>query len=266
MPQRTNPLDMNPPEWMDWPLPISAVKMISETERGPNGGVALRAYRCPAGTWTAGLGETDGVGPTTRGTCDYWWQRFADGLRQRADAVAAMCTVQPSGNELSALVSLAYNIGEAALKSSTVMRLHNRSDKAGAARAFALWNKATIAGKLTVLPGLVTRRSWEAALYLTPDSDDAPLRMPQNVAPEPALAASPTLNVGGGVAALGGVMGAVQAAGDSAGVVQQSVAALRQLADTLMGPLAPYWLPALLVAAGVIVVYRRIKQRRDGVA
>ena len=129
-----------------WPLPWSAVELIARAES-----CQLAAYRCPAGRWTCGWGETDGVGPSTRWTKQQADERLRDSLTELAQQVAAMCAVPPSANELGALVSLAYNIGPAALRRSSVLRAHNRGDHQAAARAFGLWNKARVGGVLTVL-------------------------------------------------------------------------------------------------------------------
>jgi hypothetical protein len=74
------------------------------------------------------------------------------------------------------------------------LRPQNRGDHAAAARAFGLWNKARVNGKLTELRGLTSRRAAEAALYLRP-SDGKPAPMPQAVAPESRIAASPIATV-----------------------------------------------------------------------
>ncbi len=98
-------------------------------------------------------------------------------------AVHGVCT-QP---EFDALCSLTWNIGIAGMKKSSVVRLHNAGDKAAAARAFGLWNKSR--GK--VLPGLVRRRSAEAALYLAGSTE-----MPQAVDVEKPMVKSTTIIAG----------------------------------------------------------------------
>jgi GH24 family phage-related lysozyme (muramidase) len=83
--------------------------------------------------------------------------RFAEQVDDHLGDAAA------TGTEFGAMVALAYNIGIAAFARSSVLRLHKAGDKAGAARAFGLWNKQ--AGR--VLNGLTRRRAAEAALYLS---------------------------------------------------------------------------------------------------
>ena len=62
------------------------------------------------------------------------------------------------------MTSLAYNIGPGAFAKSSALRKFNAGDKAGAANAILLCNKA--GGK--VLGGLVRRREAERALFLSP--------------------------------------------------------------------------------------------------
>ena len=94
----------------------------------------------------------------TQAQCD---ERFAADLAKFAAGVSAAVTGETAQNQVDAMVSLAYNIGVGAFKSSTLLRKHNVGDFAGAQAQFAVWNKQ--AGK--VLPGLVKRRAAEAAMY-----------------------------------------------------------------------------------------------------
>lgn len=253
---------------LPWPIPMAAVGLIAESE-----GLKLTAYKCPAGIWTCGWGETAGVGPKTKWTKEYADQRFCDSLSERHEAVKAMCTVETADNQMGALVSLAYNIGNEALRKSSVLRAHNAGDTAAAARAFALWNKATVGGKLTVLPGLVTRRAKEAALYLTPD-DGAAEPIPQAVAPESSLAKSPMMTAGGALPVAAGAISvvaeainpveAVTQAGQHAGTIQTALTAIKTLIVDTVGIPQSLWLPLVLIGAGVTVMWWRKKQRAGG--
>lgn len=78
---------------------------------------------------------------------------------------------QPTVNEWSALVSLAYNIGVSAIAKSTVLRLFNAGDRPKAAAHFSDWSKAHVDGKLVTIKGLLNRRVAEAKLFLTPDNE-----------------------------------------------------------------------------------------------
>lgn len=184
--------------------------LIAEFEQGPSGGPALTSYLCPAGVWTIGYGHTRGVaqGDTLPGLAAAQ-MLLDDDLVEWADyterAIGAAPTTQ---HEFDAMVSLTFNIGVAGFTNSTVLRLHKKGDKAGAARAFGMWNKATVNGRLVEMPGLTRRRAAETALYLTPDpltetEPAPPPAMPQEVARPKGLMASKTV-IAGGVSATAG--------------------------------------------------------------
>ena len=124
-------------------------------------GLYLKAYRCPAGVPTIGYGHTAGVamGQTiTQQQADDYLRRD---VRQFERAVARLVTVPLTQGQFDALVSFAFNLGEGALAQSTLLRMLNDGDYAGAAAQFERWNKA--GGR--VLPGLVRRRAAERALF-----------------------------------------------------------------------------------------------------
>ena len=135
-----------PEKSLPWAIPFDAVTMLAAYEQGPAGGVALRAYRCPAGIPTIGWGKTDGVKMGDRCTKDEADRWLCADVADRANRVRAMCTDPPGDNELAALVVLAYNIGLGGLSKSTVMRQHNAGNRQAAARAFSLWNKVSTWG------------------------------------------------------------------------------------------------------------------------
>ena len=124
-------------------------------------GLYLKAYRCPAGVPTIGYGHTAGVamGQTiTQQQADDYLRRD---VRQFERAVARLVTVPLTQGQFDALVSFSFNLGEGALAQSTLLRLLNAGDYAGAGLEFERWNKA--GGR--VLPGLVRRRAAERALF-----------------------------------------------------------------------------------------------------
>lgn len=243
---------------LPWPIPLAAVALIAESE-----GLRLKAYRCPAGVWTIGWGETDGVKPgdaCTKEQADRW---LAEDLETRTHAVRALCTREPSPNELGALVSLAYNIGVDALRKSTALRCHNAGDHEAAARAICLWDKARVNGVLTTLPGLTARRARERALYLQADDEAPRAPLPQAVEAESSVAASPIAK-SGAVAAGAGVLEGLRQVGESVGAIKAPLDSARSvLVDTLGIP--PGWLlPMVLILAGVLVVRWRLLQRTQG--
>ena len=134
-------------------------------------GLRLRAYLCPAGVWTIGYGTTvypDGR-KVQRGdacTVEQAVEYLANDLQKFERAVAEMVRVPLTENQFASLVSLAYNVGAQALRGSTLLRLLNGGDYAGAANQFPRWNR----GGGRVLPGLVKRRAAERDLFLSADS------------------------------------------------------------------------------------------------
>lgn len=138
---------------------VDAIKLIKGFE-----GCRLHAYKCPAGIWTIGWGETLGVKEG-----DVWTQQQADEvLRQRVGqfmlATLKRCPqlhLEPP-ERLAACTSLSYNIGVGAFAACSVSRKTARRDYAGAGNSFLLWNKA--GGR--VLRGLTLRRQAERLEYL----------------------------------------------------------------------------------------------------
>lgn len=128
-------------------------------------GCELEAYLDIAGVPTIGWGHT---GPEvhlgmviTQEEADRLFDEDTDRFEAAVDKMAPGCT----DNQFAALVSFAYNLGEGALQSSTLLRMHKSGEFDGAADQFRRWNKARVNGKLVVVKGLTRRRAAEAALY-----------------------------------------------------------------------------------------------------
>ena len=137
------------------------------------------AYRCPAGVWTIHAGVTEGVKPGMIVTEAEGEAMFRAELSKFEAAVTRLVSVPINQNQYDALVSFAYNCGAGALAKSTILRRLNAGDYVGASRGFAAWNK----GGGQVLPGLVTRRAREAALFTKPAEIIETPEMPQQVDP-----------------------------------------------------------------------------------
>jgi lysozyme len=146
----------------------AALELIKDAE-----GLRLVAYQDPSGAWTIGYGHTVGVIGGEQITAAQADALLAQDLAMFERGVDALAK-DPSENEFSAMVSLAFNIGLGAFAGSTVLRQHNAGDKPAAADAFRLWNKAHVDGQLVELPGLVARREAERKIYLTPDAAPVP--------------------------------------------------------------------------------------------
>ena len=138
-------------------------------------GEILKVYLDPVGLPTMGVGHllTDEekakypVGSViTRGVSQEFLERD---LRRFENAVNTLVKVPLNQNQFDALVSFAFNVGEANFKRSSVLRHLNAGLYAKAADAFLAWNKS----KGKVLPGLTRRRKEERELFLTPSEAGA---------------------------------------------------------------------------------------------
>jgi lysozyme len=143
-------------------------------------GFRAEAYKDIAGIWTIGYGTTAmagvGIDPKpgmriTEAEAEWYLQKAVDKF---AANIRPAITAPINGNEFGAFVSLAYNIGPGAFKKSSALRHFNAGDKAKAADAILLWNKA--GGK--VVKGLQNRRAEERALFLTPEATSKPAPTP----------------------------------------------------------------------------------------
>lgn len=142
---------------------MTLIEIIKQFE-----GCKLKAYKCPAGVWTIGWGNTqylDGSkvqeGDTiTQADADIMLEKTVEGFRTQV--VRVVPGTLPAG-AVDALTSFAYNCGTAALQKSTLLKRikENPMNLKGIEAEFARWNKG--GGK--VLPGLVRRRAMEYKMY-----------------------------------------------------------------------------------------------------
>jgi lysozyme len=124
-------------------------------------------YQDTGGVWTIGYGSThDAAGASVCPTTSSVTQAQAIGLMQR-DMSAAFSTIADdvsvalTAQEAAALADFIYNLGSGSFSSSTLLRLLNAGDYAGAAGQFDLWDHAD--GQ--VLAGLLRRRQAETDLF-----------------------------------------------------------------------------------------------------
>lgn len=113
--------------------------------------------------WTIGWGSTGkDIAKGARWTQQQCDDRLSGDLETFSAGVhKALGGAPTSQAQFDALVTFAYNVGLANLKSSTLLKKHIAGDHAGAAQEFARWNKAN----KKVMAGLTRRRAAEAALY-----------------------------------------------------------------------------------------------------
>ena len=154
----------------------TALQMIRHHE-----GVRLKPYLCPAHLWTVGVGHVlypeqarlpfvdrkesplkpeDARAWSTAEVDDLLSQdlgRFERGVVRYCPAAATR------QGHFDGLVSFSFNLGLGTLQRSTLRMRYNRADYAGAADEFLKFVK----GGGRVLPGLVTRRNDERALFMS---------------------------------------------------------------------------------------------------
>lgn len=115
------------------------------------------------GLWVIGYGTTKGIRPGMRITPAQAELLLVIDLEPIEAAVMEMVEVPLNEDQLSALVSLAYNIGPSAVANSTLIEVLNQGDYRQAADKFLIWDKA---GGSNYLLGLSLRRQAERALFL----------------------------------------------------------------------------------------------------
>ena len=139
------------------------VDLICEFE-----GKRLVAYDDGVGVWTIGFGTIkypNGVRVKKGDTCtlDQAKEYMRHDLIEFEHTVNSSVKVPLNQNQFDALVSLAYNIGSNAFKSSTLVKKLNTGDYQGAADQFNVW----VNGGGKRIQGLVNRRDREKLLFLS---------------------------------------------------------------------------------------------------
>ena len=144
---------------------VSATKIIAQFE-----GLRLKSYPDSGGIYTIGYGTT--INPETglpikkgdvitKEKALAWLRLNTAALETQ---IKKLVKVPINANQLTALTSLAYNIGMGAFSRSTLLRLlNNETEKNLVAAQFIRWNK--VKGK--EVPGLTNRRKLEAELFLS---------------------------------------------------------------------------------------------------
>ena len=128
-------------------------------------GLKLESYKCPAGLWTIGYGNTqweNGFRVLENQVIDikraeklltFWVSKYADRI-----------TVKCNQNQFDALVSFAYNVGITNFDSSTLKKKVIANPNNPTIRdEFMKW----VSSRGKQLAGLVKRREAEANLYFT---------------------------------------------------------------------------------------------------
>jgi lysozyme len=137
-------------------------------------------YNCPAGHATIGIGHKVHSGPIDGSEPDEFkkgisesraWQLFAEDLLRFERAVCKGVKVAISQEQFDALISWAFNFGDAYFTRThdipTFLKLLNKCDYVSVPSELRRWNKAVINGKRREVDGLIARRHDEATLFET---------------------------------------------------------------------------------------------------
>jgi lysozyme len=135
------------------------IKLIKDSE-----GCKLKAYKCPAGIWTIGYGQTKGVKEGM-----VWTQQQADediiktALQAFNEAIKASPILTTANMEKQAAIAdFVYNLGITNYNKSTLKLMVDKGNWVSASTEIKKWNKSNG----TILNGLVKRRQLEADLLL----------------------------------------------------------------------------------------------------
>jgi lysozyme len=134
-------------------------------------GCRLEAYKCTAGVWTIGYGHIQGVKEGMKITQEqaeiYFESDIMEYLVPVQKEVGQIC----NANQIAALTSFAFNLGNEALKKSTLLKVIKKTpnDFAEIEKQFLRWDKVTkvVKGKVEYISssGLKKRREKEVDLY-----------------------------------------------------------------------------------------------------
>jgi lysozyme len=248
-----------PDALLQWPINWAGVTLLAQRELFADEAYLDWPGRVPTIAW----GETANVKMGDKVTFEQGDLMLCTELTRYTEEVRKMLKVPTTENQLAGLVVCAWNIGISGMRNSTMMRLHNAGQPEAAARAFSLWKYATDAttGKKIEVPELVSRRLAEAALYLTPDESAPQVQTPQAIEAPPTMVKSPTTVTGWGGAAAGVATIAASTQDVLAPIAQQA----KEIAASL-GFTPVQFLGGVLLIASAVVLYRRYKQNREGVA
>lgn len=125
--------------------------------------VAYHGEKDPPGVWTIGYGHTLGVYEgmaCTQAQAEAW---LLEDIAAAVADVNAHVTVALTQGEFDALVDFAFNLGRGNLNTSTLLRLLNTGDYAGAANEFEKWDKSN--GQ--IVAGLLRRRQAEKQEFIS---------------------------------------------------------------------------------------------------
>ena len=126
-------------------------------------GCRLAAYRDTGGIWTVGVGDTNHAHEGLVITQEQADAFLREDLRTAETAIANLIAVPLTQAQYDALCSFTFNVGGGNLGGSTLRRLLNAGDYAGAANQFGRWVHDAQGHELQ---DLADRRARERALFV----------------------------------------------------------------------------------------------------
>jgi lysozyme len=220
-------------------------------------GIRLKAYKCPAGVWTIGIGATNPpVNPREEITRKEAFIRLDRDLVQYEDGVKKHVKVDLTQSQFDALVDFTYNVGVGAFSKSTLLKKINAGKFDEVPAEFMKWTKG--GGK--ELPGLVRRRRAEVKFWRGMEAsgpvvvDEARL-VPDVPKPKSSIVQSREAN------------SAVVAGGAGAIAIVQEVLPVIQEGGNLLSSISSPTVAACLfviVAAAAVWYFRHQRLQEDG--
>ena len=135
-------------------------------------GVRNRPYKCPAGLWTVGVGHLIGDGKSLPPEYNRTFTSDEiDGILRRdlkyfeRGVLKMLPNVPLRQGEFDCIISFSFNHGLGLFQRSTFRQALLRGNKKEAMESLMKYCKAKVNGVYKVLPGLLTRRKDEKALF-----------------------------------------------------------------------------------------------------
>lgn len=143
---------------MQYKISDKGIELIRSFE-----GLELKAYLCPAGILTIGIGHTKGVKKGDTITEEQALQYFKDDVEPIENYLNKLNICETQG-QFDALVSFIFNLGKGSFSRSTLLKkIKNKASDEEICAQFMRWVYA--GGKK--LNGLVRRREAECSLWIS---------------------------------------------------------------------------------------------------
>lgn len=134
-------------------------------------GIKYKAYQDTGGVWTICYGYAQGVRPGQTATPQQCWSMLQTEAQATANAIVPYLPATINPNQLAALISFCYNVGNTACRNSTMFRLINEGNWVAAAKQFDRWTfvkKMDCKVRSNNCYGIVLRRQAERTLFEKP--------------------------------------------------------------------------------------------------